>query len=368
LKTYLRRIHLILAFTSGLFLINLSISGALLIYGKEIQKNINPQYWLLPVNKNQINPPLLTLSVLTQIIERATQKKIQFIQPAENQYDAWQVRLMDKSYLSINPYNADILLAYDFTDSFYGFVMSWHRWLLYTNDANERPMQLWVSMASVVFILELILGFTLWVRPKNRLKRLQVRWKAKNKVRFMQLHCTVGVIFCLPLILISFSGIAFFWQAETKQVVEWLSFSKVQRHNFQDQQQHQPLISQEELHLDKAYQVASASLAPGSVYRIYLPNAKSSVLALRIKMPDESHANSWSWADPYSGTFLNSFDASKTSLATQVWNFKYKFHIGDFIGWPVKILWLFVSLMPCFFVLSGIYLWIKRKQKLGAKR
>ena len=78
LKTYLRRIHLILAFTSGLFLINLSISGALLIYGKEVQKIINPQYWLLPENKNQVNPPLLTLSELTEIIEKVTKEKIQF--------------------------------------------------------------------------------------------------------------------------------------------------------------------------------------------------------------------------------------------------------------------------------------------------
>jgi uncharacterized iron-regulated membrane protein len=40
---------------------------------------------------------------------------------------------------------------------------------------------------------------------------------------------------------------------------------------------------------------------------------------------------------------------------------KYKFHIGDFIGWPIKILWVLISLIPCFFVLSGIYLCIKRK-------
>ena len=46
---------------------------------------------------------------------------------------------------------------------------------------------------------------------------------------------------------------------------------------------------------------------------------------------------------------LSVFDASRTSIATKIWNFKYKFHIGDFIGWPVQILWLLISLMPCFF-------------------
>lgn len=358
LKLILRRVHLILAFASGLFLINLSITGALLIYAKEIQTIINPQYWLLGDTHNNKKQHLLTLSELTAKIEQQTEQKIQFIQPEENRQIAWQVRLQNKNYLSINPYTGDILLAYEFSDTFYGFTMSWHRWLLYKNDANERPMQLWVSIASLIFIFELIIGFIIWAKPKQRLKRLKIRWKAKNKIRFTQLHGTIGVIFCIPLILISFSGIAFYWPDATKQIIESLSFSKIQQHNYQ----HQLSPSQKKFELDKAYNAAKLVLAGGKVYRIYLPDNAGTPLALRIKMPNESHANSWSWANPYTGELLSSFNASETSVATEVWNFKYKFHIGDFIGWPVKVLWLLISLMPCFFILSGIYLLIKRKQ------
>lgn len=357
LKLALRRVHLILALASGLFLINLSITGALLIYAKEIQTIINPQYWLLESNQYQKPRQLLTLSALTKKIEQQIDQKIQFIQPEENRQLPWQVRLENKHYLSVDPYTGNILLAYEFSETFYGFTMFWHRWLLYTDDDNERPMQLWVSIASLIFIFELIIGFSLWIKPKHRLKRLKVRWKAKNKIRFTQLHGSIGVIFCIPLILISFSGIAFFWQDATKQIVETLSFSKVQQHNYQ----HQLMPNQKEHQLDKAYNSAKLALADGEVYRIYLPKNASTPLTLRIKMPNESHAYSWSWSNPYTGEFLNSFDASKTSTATQIWNFKYNFHIGDFIGWPVKVLWLLISLIPCFFVFSGIYLWMKRK-------
>lgn len=351
-----------MALVSGLFLINLSITGALLIYTKEIQTIINPQYWLLGDNHNKKNGPLLTLSELTAKIEQQTEQKIHFFQPEENRQLPWQVRLENKHYLSINPYTGEILFAYELLDTFYGFTMSWHRWLLYTNDANEKPMQLWVSIASLIFIIELIIGFTLWAKPKHRVKRLKVKWKAKNKIRFTQLHGTIGVIFCIPLILISFSGITFFWQDATKKIVESLSFSKIKQHSYQDNAQHQLLHHQEKRQLDKAYNVALSALAKGKVYRIYLPDNTRTPLALRIKMPNESHANSWSWANPYTGELLSIFDASETSTATQIWNFKYKFHIGDFIGWPVKVLWLLISLMPCFFILSGIYLWIKRQQ------
>ena len=63
LRITLRRIHLLLALLSGFLLINISISGGLLIYAKEIQTIINPQYWLL--TDKQIEEPLLTLSEIT---------------------------------------------------------------------------------------------------------------------------------------------------------------------------------------------------------------------------------------------------------------------------------------------------------------
>jgi len=48
LKVYLRRLHLFLALACALFLMSLSLSGALLIYAKNIQSVINPDYWQVP--------------------------------------------------------------------------------------------------------------------------------------------------------------------------------------------------------------------------------------------------------------------------------------------------------------------------------
>lgn len=352
LRVTLRRIHLILAFISGLFLINLSISGALLLYAKDIQSIINPQYWTVSENTTNVNS-LLDLAEITASIDQ----KIAFIQPEKDLTKAWQLRLVNGDYLSINPFNNKVLLRYRFSDTLYGFTMYWHRWLLYTNSNDEKPLQLWVASASLILIFELIVGFYLWIRPKNRLKRLKIRWGAKNKVRFMQLHGTIGVIFCIPLILIAFSGIAFYWIDASKQAVEWLSMSKIQQHDFREK----VFSPQGNYQLNKAYSAALNALPHGDIYRIYLPKEPNDLLALRLKMPTESHAYSYSWSDPYSGNFIDSFDASSASRATQVWNFKYKFHIGEFIGWPVKVLWLFISLMPSFFAISGIYLWTKRK-------
>jgi len=359
MKTWLRRCHLVLALTSGLFILSLSLSGSLLVFSKDIQAWLNPSDWLISQN-NSVQRKPLALSQLLQKIALVSDANITFIEQPQDVNAAWLVRLSNNDYLNINPYTGEVLLRHHFFDTFYGFVMSWHRWLLFKTHTNKMPLQVLMSIASLILIIELIIGCYLWLKPKKPLQRLKVKWRSKRKVLLYQLHSTLGVFACLPLILIAFSGMAFHWQPATQQIVEWLTMSQVQRHHFTP-----PVLHQRQgYHLDKAFQSAQSALPDGKVYRVYLPNNDNEPLALRIKMPNESHANSWSWADPYSGALLDSFDASKTNTASKIWYFRYNFHIGDFIAWPIKVLWFVLSLVPSFLVLSGLYLYIKRRQKL----
>lgn len=365
-KLVLRRLHLCLAIFVGFFVINLSISGALLIYAKEVQAIVNPHYWLVDINPVQKQKTLPLPQLITHI-QQVTDERIYIIELSDETNEVWQVILENKEYLNLNPYTGEILLRHNFYDTFYGFVMSWHRWLIYRDGQGNRPMQLWVSIASLIFIIELFIGLVLWLKPKHRIKRLRVRWQTKNKVRFHQLHLCLGVFCCLPLLLIAFSGMAFYWQDACKSIIETLTFDQIEStpsaptlsvSNSSDEQLQDIAL----LNLSHAYQQAHSVLAQGKVYRIYMPTKVNAPLGLRIKMPDESHGYSWSWANPYSGELLGFYDASKASIATQAWHFKYKFHIGDFIAWPVSILWLVLSLLPTFFVISGLYLYWQRKR------
>ena len=54
------------------------------------------------------------------------------------------------------------------------------------------------------------------------------------------------------------------------------------------------------------------------------------------------------------------YDGRRASLATRVWQFRYWLHIGDFAGWPVRVLWIFVGLAPAGFVATGLWLWRDR--------
>lgn len=356
LKLWVRRLHLILALACGLFIICLSITGALLIYAKDIQTLVQPEKWTI---KPQGSP--LPLSSIVNSLESQTGKKIELLMPESDPELAWQAKLNNGEYISVNPNSAEILHRYDYYSSFYGLTMAIHRWLLYQDGDNERPLRNWVSVSALVLLLEVIVGFYLWVKPKNRIKRLAIKRRAKFRILMYQLHTVLGVYLAIPLILIAFSGMAFNWKGATQQVVEAVTFSKVETRPVPVPLTYDTNITP--VAIDDAYQNAMEVFPNASLFRIYFPKKPSEHLGFRMQNPGESHAYSWVWANPLNGKVTGYYDASKANVATQVWNFKYKFHIGDFAGPLLEFIWLFIALLPAFFTITGFYFWYKRHYK-----
>ena len=162
--------------TSGAFHTSL-MNEASQKLGKEIQNSIQSEYWQV---KPQAN--FLPLSQLVSIAEASTGHSVKRVQLAPKKDKAWQFQLNGGQQLSINPFNGDILHRYLEEESFYGFVMAWHRWLLWRDDSNEKPLKIVVSIISLLLIIEMLIGLTLWLKPKNRLKRLKINIKASKPV------------------------------------------------------------------------------------------------------------------------------------------------------------------------------------------
>ena len=350
MKIWFRRGHLAIGILTVFFLANLSISGALLVFGKQIQHYLQPNYWLVTVKDDP-----LPLSQLVANVETASGKTVEHIRLSSKAEHAWQFQLNNHDNISVNPFNGSILHQYSEYGNFYRFVMSWHRWLLLTDDTGKKPLQVLVSITSLLLIIEILLGLWLWLKPKNRFKRLRIDLKARPRIKYLQLHTVIGLFSCIPLVLIALSGMAFHWQSQTKSVVEFLVGESIEHY------QHPKITagSKMDLQLDLAFSQGRKAMAPGQLYRIYLPQ-KDQPLALRIKMPKEFFAFSWVWINPYNAKVIKTYDASKSNLATRIWNFKFKFHTGDFFGTGLKFIWLLLALLPGAFAITGIYLFSQR--------
>ena len=100
LKLWLRRTHLLLALVSGLFLICLSLTGALLIYAKDIQ-------YLTQSDKWTVTPAASALDFddLIKHVSASTRQPVTLLMPEQRSDLAWQLQLANNRYVSVNPYN-----------------------------------------------------------------------------------------------------------------------------------------------------------------------------------------------------------------------------------------------------------------------
>lgn len=356
-KKRLRQCHLAIALVTGIFFMLSGLTGAALIYAKPIQRLINPHYWTVTPQSTPIS-----INMLEKHIRQKFNQSPDFmtIEGPDNHL-AWQVKLADDSYVSINPYTGKVLLQYDLEDTFYGFSIALHRYLMFPHGLSRDIARYFVSVVALLMLLEVLLGFYLWVKPKKPLKRFKINIRSKPKVFYTQLHSVVGVACFIPLTLIAFSGIAFHLKTPTSAVINWLTPGTIETRP--PPPAVTPPVGSAPLQFDKSWRNASQALPGSTLFRIYFPTAQGKPLAFRVQTPGESHAYSWIWTDPYSGQILQVYDASQSSVATQVWNFKYKFHIGMFAGYLLTPLWLILSLSPLLFTLSGIYLWLKRRRQ-----
>lgn len=349
----LRKTHLTIALLTSVFIVLLSLSGALLIFAPSLDKLLFSTQWTV-VPQGKIH----NVAAMVSKVELELAEKVSIIEPGEFAEDVWRFRLQSGTYVNLDPYRLKITKQYTFEQHIYGFTMLFHRWLLYQDEQGHRPMQDWVSITALALTINVLIGFYLWFKPKAPHKRLKIKRFSNRKIFYSQLHSVLGVFFCIPLLLIAVSGIAFNWKTPTQWLVQSLTGSQIEtvpQVTYRDD-------GSENLPLALLVDKGQAALKQGVIYRIYLPS-NDQPLRLRIKMPQESHAYSWVWVDPKSAQVLNTYNAQQSNLATQVWHFKYKFHIGQFISPHMEWLWLIFSMSPILFLFTGLWLRLKRAKR-----
>ncbi|WP_035013194.1 PepSY-associated TM helix domain-containing protein [Catenovulum agarivorans] len=354
-KNFFRQIHLALACCVCVFLIVLSVTGALLVYAKDIQAWWSPHYWLVePPNKSQ----LIDYDQLLENAEKAYSQPVSYLSIESQRDKAWQGRFLDGKYFNVNPYTAQVLVIYDYTDTLYGFTLYLHRWLLW-QQADDYPLRNLVSTAVLLFIILCLVGLYLWAKPAKRLKRLRIKPHKNKRIFYYQLHSVIGVYLTIPLVLIAFSGLTFNWSKQTSAVIEFITRGPIEARAASPQVT--TAESNRQLSWQKAISQAMQSMPDAQLQRIYFAKPDEQVVMLRVKNPGEFHPYSYIWFNQLTGEVLQTQNASIANVTTQIWNFRYPFHIGNFAGPLLQFFWFILGLSPLLFVFTGGYLFIKRK-------
>lgn len=353
---HLRRLHLWLSLAAALPLLLLSLTGALLVYGHELQAMLFPAKWTVERPAPDAEPMRYS-DILQSIARQKPDVRVWSFGIGKEPERAWVLWLADgEGVINLDPYSGRILHHYQYDETPYGFFVALHRrWL--TGDPVITPVvRHAVSAVSLILILQMAVGLAMWLLPSKRLGRLKVDFRRSPRVVVLRLHQTTGVAMAVVLIAVAFTGMSLYWHTPTKWIVEAVTgqtiaatgeptFSDPKRVDVND--------------IDAAVAAGRAAL-PGSLLLHFRAPQPGKPLSMGLAQPGDLIASRvWVGGQPPQVLALD--HAQNLDAANWFWRARYGIHIGDFAGPVVRAAWVFVALLPCAYIVSGLWLYLHRR-------
>jgi len=353
LYRWLRRIHLALFLVSAVPLSLLSVTGALLVYGPELQEALEPGVW-------EVEPrgaPLPVRELLARVAEQRPDLKIWSVALAPRPDRAWRIWLGGgQGAVNVDPYDGRVLAHYDPGRNAQGIVTALHRrWLV--NDKAAAP---WarhaVSTVALALMLQVLVGVGIWLTPPRRLARLAVDFGKRPRMVVIRLHQLAGVATAVLLLTVAFTGLAMYWHTPAKAVIEAATGGRVA-----EQPEIEATGRASIVDLDAAVAVGQAAFPDARLRHLRVPSRPGDVAVLHLEA-DRIGPPSRVWVGDHPPRILALEDGQAASAATWIWQMRYPLHVGEFAGPLVRAFWVLVALMPAAFVVTGFWLYGNRRR------
>lgn len=358
LYRWLRRTHLALFLVSAVPLMVLSVTGALLVYGPELQEALEPGIWKVEPR----GAPLPVRELLARVGRQRPDLKAWSIALSPSPDRAWRLWLSDgQGAANVDPYDGRVLAHYHPSRNAQGIVTALHRRWLVDHKAAAPWVRHAVSAVALALLLQVLVGVGLWLTPPRRLMRLKVDFGKRPRMVVIRLHQLSGVVTALLLLTVAFTGLAMYWHAPAKAVVEAATGSRVEE---------QPAVVRDGLaaiaDLDAAVRVGQAAFPDSRLRHLRVPARAGDVAVLHLEGPGIGPPSRvWVGDDP--PRVLARQDGAAATAATWIWQMRYPLHVGEFAGPVLRALWVPVALMPAAFVITGFWLYGHRRRFVWAR-
>ena len=356
----LRRLHLWLSLAAALPLLLLSLTGALLVYGQELQDVAVPEKWMVQAPTPEAKP--LPYSVLlSRIADQKPDVRVWSFGLGKEDGRAWTLWLANGAgILNLDPYTGRILDHYKNDESPYGFVVALHRRWLTSNPAVTPGIRHVISAVSLVLILQMIVGLAMWLLPPKRLSRLKVDFRRPMRAVALRLHQVTGVLTAVIHFTVAFTGMSLYWHDPIATVVEAVSSQEIAKDGDPE------LVGVADITDIDAAVAAGQAVFPNDRILHFRAPQPGKPLAMGLGAEGDLIAKRvWVGGDP---PRVLAVDADENiNAATWFWRARYWIHTGNFAGPVVRALWVIVALLPAAYVVSGLWLYLSRRQRLMSR-
>lgn len=350
----LLKLHLYLGLVSGLFLIILGVTGAIIGFEQEIPRWLHPSLWYVKP-ASQTLPEEQLIQNVNQRFAPARARAITF----PRSRDISQVMALPAAgtgarggmRVFVNPYSGAILgsLVGQTTDE--KVLQAIHSFHL--RIGMDETGKLIVSIAGVILVFEVIFGFVLWWR----LKRATIRTKGSWFRVVFDAHNAVGVYSALFLLLAALTGVVIGFDFMEPLIFQITHSEPLVQRRLPNST---PIPGVHPISADQALGVAGKAMPEATVAAMQLPAKATAAYMVQMRTEETSPAvHSFVVVDQYSGRVLAT-QRFQSSLGYRVIRFNRSLHTGDIFGFVGHAIMSLTSLVLVIMVATGIVIWWKK--------
>lgn len=351
-------VHRWLGIVVGLYFVVIGLTGSLLVFGREIDRVLNPELLTTP-RVGDYRPLSEILASFRAAYPTAPMTYVNFPLPSNGVFNIRSgPNEAGQLYVYINPYTAEIIGDRTRIGSLYGFLCYVHFYLLY----GQTGWTLNGYGALLVTMLTL-LGVWLWI-PARRAgravwrSRFRVRTDAGTSRALFDVHNAVGIYTLVFTLLFAVTTFAFAFPEPTKRVVYALTGTEpdpVFRLT--------PPAGAVALPLDRLVAAADAAI-DGRILRVSFPQTPSDPLMVRKEWDDWNQTRNHAMiaVDPYTAAVLDVYDSRQhASIGRLIMQWAYPVHFGLWGGLWTRVLYVFLGLAPAVAFVTGFWHWRRRR-------
>ncbi len=351
-KSFLFKIHSYSGLFSGIFVLAMSLSGALLVFHDEIDSFQYPSFFTTE------NKPVLTVDSCYSILQKQyPHAQISSCSLAETVSQPFVFTVYDSSFkkgtqsmqVFIHPQTGEILQlrggGKDFRNNFMGWLSIFHN-SFYLKKRGEWLL----GFFSIIFLVSIITGVILY--RKNIFSVLIFR---KYMFRKVNLHQLIGVYALLFNLVICITGV-------------WMQRYVFKKDFYASEQKYTPILTPSaplSFSIDNALKNVYAQNTAFTGHVIYFAPNKKRNTAVYGSNATNSFIHNKKLAD---AVFLDSSGSiTKTAFVNEIApESRYdiinaQIHYGRYGGWPVKILYSLFGLTSGLLSMTGILIWGRRR-------
>jgi uncharacterized iron-regulated membrane protein len=356
MRKLLFNLHLYIALVIGLFILILSLTGAMVAFGPELDALFNPKlFHVEPRN----TPPLL-FHTLAGIVSRKFGEPVTTLRMPDrpdHSYSATVARGTTQVFL--NGYTGEILGTRS-PVTFLAKTLQFHKRLAPTIGKGwPKTGNKIVAIACWAMLFLLLSGLYLWWPYQ----RFSVKWSGSLRRVMFDLHNAIGIYAFVFLLMLTITGLAVSYDEEITEYLYKVTDTKPIARSMPST----PIAGATPITPEEAVEIAKKELAGASPITVTVPAGPQGSYNITMHFP-EDHTNrgglgrSWVSVDQYSGKVLVAQNSRTAPGPTRTRMINRAIHTGDIFGVPSRLIATLSSLLVLVQAVSGVIMWLKREK------